>query len=295
MKKIFIFVSFALSVVFTPVMATDTVKIVVGLSPGGSTDLTARLVAKYVNIESNLQAIVENKPGGESKIAVTHLQSLTRQSDLAVFLSHSSNLITTTASTDLMALKYIASVRTFLIVRSDSKLTLRDVCSSKQHLNIGVGGKFTHGEIFLKMLPKECRKNFTIISYKSAAPAAIDLVGGHIDIYAGTPAPMRGFLDDNRVRIMASIGPITTRDVPVLRPDIYQTSPDIGALYVLVDKNMDQTRIDKLTAIFDRVLDNKDFAKELSNLELVKFPTRQHRFLSEMLTVQSLLDSATEK
>jgi tripartite-type tricarboxylate transporter receptor subunit TctC len=290
MKKIFIFVSLALSVVFTPVMATDAFKIVVGLSPGGSTDLTARLVAKYVNIESNLQSIVENKPGGESKIAVTHLQSLTRRSDLAVLLSHSSNLITTTASTDLVALKYIASVRTFLIVRSDSKLTLQDVCSSKQHFNIGVGGKFTHGEIFLKMLPEECRKNFTIISYKSAASAATDLVGGHIDIYSGAPAPVRGFLDDNRVRILGSVGPITTRNVPVLRPDIYQTSTDVSALYVLVDKNMDQTRINKLTAIFDKVLDNKDFVKELSNLELVKFSTRQHILFSEILEVQSLLN-----
>lgn len=275
-----------------PVMANDSIKIVVGLAPGGTTDLTARLIAKYIDKEQNSSTVVENRPGGESKIAMTHLQTLTRQGNLAVFLSHSSNLIPTTAATNLVPLRYVASAKTVLVTRSDSALKADDVCNSKRNINIGVGGNFTHGEIFLKMLPNDCKKNFTIVNYKSGALAVIDLVGGHIDMFAGGPAVIKSFVEDRRLRVLASLGPISEKNISSFRPDVYQTSPDIGALYLLVDRGMSESQIEKLLNVLDKVLENKTFLKELNDLTLTRMSNRQpiqQKFISEIVFVQSLL------
>jgi tripartite-type tricarboxylate transporter receptor subunit TctC len=291
MKKLIV-ISLVLLFGISSAMAGEPVKIVVGLAPGGSTDLTARLLAKYISLESNLAAVVENRPGGESKIAMSHLQTITQQGSSAVFLSHSSNLITTTARTDLLPLQYVTSAKTHLVVRSDSNLVAENLCHSDRNITVGVGGNFTHGEIFLKMLPSECRKNFTIITYKSGAPAVVDLIGGHIDAFAGGPAVVKAFVDSGRARVLASLGPIADGDVPVFRPDIYRTASDIGALYLLVDRNMSQSQIEKLTPVLDKVIKNKNFLKELSDLGLTRLPTRQpvqQRFVKEIVTVQSIV------
>ncbi|HST01295.1 MAG TPA: tripartite tricarboxylate transporter substrate-binding protein, partial [Usitatibacter sp.] len=48
---------------------THTVKLVVGYPPGGTTDVLARLITKWLSEHLGQQFIVENKPGGGNNIA----------------------------------------------------------------------------------------------------------------------------------------------------------------------------------------------------------------------------------
>lgn len=287
MKKLIV-VSLVLLFGATTVAANESIRIVVGLAPGGTTDLTARAIAKYMQEESNVVAVVENRPGAESKIAVAHLNNLTRRGEPAVLVSHGSNL-STVAHEQLMPLTYIASAKTYLATRSDSTLTASDLCSPGRHVTVGVGGHLTHGEIFLRMLPKDCQKNFTIVTYKSGAPAVVDLVGGHIDMFAGGLVVLNSFVEDGRLRLLSSMGPLPSK-TSSLNSHIFSTAPDVGALYIIIDKNMDADQVKSIKAIMNKVVKNKNFTKDLANLKLHRSHRTfiQNQFGHEISVVQTI-------
>src|SRR5690606_30675245 len=49
------------------------VKVLVGYTPGGTTDLVARIVAKGLSDELKQSFVVENKPGASNNIAMTEV------------------------------------------------------------------------------------------------------------------------------------------------------------------------------------------------------------------------------
>src|ERR1700744_1405325 len=45
-------------------LSSKPIRIIVGLAPGGGTDVTARLIAQRLAVSLNTSVFVENKPGG---------------------------------------------------------------------------------------------------------------------------------------------------------------------------------------------------------------------------------------
>src|SRR5438445_12167955 len=68
---------FALLVVFAPAHAqtfpSKAIRIIVPYAPGGSIDLTARLIAKHLQDSVGQNVIVENKPGANAAIGIETL------------------------------------------------------------------------------------------------------------------------------------------------------------------------------------------------------------------------------
>ena len=66
-------VSLAAPMLWAQAMPTQPIRIVVGFSPGGGTDILARVIAQKLSVMWNTTMIVENKAGAAGTIAVDYV------------------------------------------------------------------------------------------------------------------------------------------------------------------------------------------------------------------------------
>src|SRR6266849_5869390 len=169
------------------------IRLLVGLSAGGATDVMARLVAQKMGESLRTTVIVENKVGGNFIPALRELTSAAPDGHTLFFIS-TSTLITQPLHPDypfdLTKLTPICQVATgplILVVRKD--LPIKNVSdlvayakANPGKLSFGAGGGTGSSLYFAtELLKSKTGIKLNIVNYRGAGPALNDLLGGHID------------------------------------------------------------------------------------------------------------------
>jgi tripartite-type tricarboxylate transporter receptor subunit TctC len=169
------------------------IRLLVGLSAGGATDVMARLVAQKMSESLRTTVIVENKVGGNFIPALRELTSSPPDGHTLFFISTSA-LITQPLHPDypfdltkLTPVTQVATGPLILVARND--LGIKSVKALVDHatknpgaLKFGAGGG-TGSSLYLatELLKARTGIKVTVVPYRGAAPALNDLLGGHID------------------------------------------------------------------------------------------------------------------
>ncbi|MES2186615.1 MAG: tripartite tricarboxylate transporter substrate binding protein [Pseudomonadota bacterium] len=169
------------------------IKIVVGTSPGGITDLGARKLAELASKELRGQPIViENKPGAMGTVAVGQIARGTTDGYTVMAVSTSSVLIgplTTKVGFDpLKDLAYLmnyAGPSQALLVRSDSKYQTLDQLIADAKANPGAIAYATYGVadaggFGIKALSKAKGVSFNQIPYQGSSQQLVALLAGEV-------------------------------------------------------------------------------------------------------------------
>ena len=173
--------------------AGKPIRLIVGLSAGGGTDVTARLVAQKMSVSMGMNVIVENKAGGNFIPALREVTNAPADGHTLYFISTSS-LITQALHADypldIMKLAPVTEVATGpLILVAKNSLGVKSVkeliaLANKNPGTIKFGsGGGTGSSLYLATVLLKARTgiNINIVPYRGAAPALNDLLGGHID------------------------------------------------------------------------------------------------------------------
>ncbi len=170
------------------------IRIIVGLVPGGATDVMARLIAQKLGESLKTAAIVENRPGG---LFIPALRDLTASpaDGHTLFMISTSVLVTQPIHPDypfdlrkMTPITEVASGPLILVARKD--LPIRSVADlidfakkNPEKLSFGSGGG-TGSSFYLatELLKMKTGIRPTHVPYKGAAAALNDLLGGHIDL-----------------------------------------------------------------------------------------------------------------
>ena len=169
------------------------IRLIVGLSPGGATDVMARLMAQRMSDSMRTTVIVENKVGGNFIPALRELTSSPADGHTLFFISTSA-LITQPLHPDypfdltkLTPVTQVATGPLILVARNGlgikSVKELIDYANKNpDKLRFGVGGG-TGSSLYLatELLKARTGIKITIVPYRGAAPALNDLLGEHID------------------------------------------------------------------------------------------------------------------
>ncbi len=169
------------------------IRLIVGLSAGGATDVMARLVAQKMTESMRTTVFVENKVGGNFIPALRELTGAAPDGHTLFFISTSA-LITQPLHPDypfdLTRLTPVTQVATGpLILVARNGIGIRSVRELIEHagrnpdkLRFGVGGG-TGSSLYLatELLKARTGIRITIVPYRGAAPALNDLLGEHID------------------------------------------------------------------------------------------------------------------
>ena len=174
-------------------LSAKPIKLIVGLSAGGATDVMARLVAQKMSESLRTNVFVENRTGGIFVPALRDLTSAPPDGHTLFFISTSA-LITQPLHPDypfdlrnMTPVTQVATGPLILVARNDlgvkSVRELVDMAKQKpDKLRFGVGGG-TGSSLYLatELLKARTGIKVTVVPYRGAAPALNDLLGSHID------------------------------------------------------------------------------------------------------------------
>lgn len=199
------------------------VALVVGATPGGSLDLTARLLQRILDQQKLVPTpvVVLNKPGAGQGLAWEYLRE--RGNDGHAIALGGPNLASNPIlGTHMIGYRDVTTIAllfddyTALVVRADSPLkSMRDVAERLRKdpgaLTIGVGpalggGAHIGAVVGLKAAGVHL-PGVRFVVYKSAGEALTAVIGGEVNIAAGTVANYPPQLAAGRIRVIGVTAP----------------------------------------------------------------------------------------
>jgi tripartite-type tricarboxylate transporter receptor subunit TctC len=195
----------------TPALAQQAkiLTLVVPFPPGGSTDALARLLQAHLQTKLGRTVLVENKSGaagslGAAQVAKSAPDGMTF---LVTFDSHAVipailEKPQLDVEKDLMPV-FLVGTAPYVIAANASRpfKTFADVIAASkakpgsiQYASVGIG---TLGHLAMTMLAKQADVDITHVPYRGGGPAMNDVLGGHVDLIAGSAALITAQLGPN--------------------------------------------------------------------------------------------------
>ena len=271
---------------------TRPIKFVVPYTPGGTTDILARLMSVWLTDRLKQSVIVENKPGGGNNIG-TEYAIKSAPDGYTIFLVNPANAINATLYKnlgfnflkDMAPVAGIIRVPNVLTVRKDfpAKNVQEFIAYAKQNpgkVNMASSGSGTSvhlsGELFKSMTGIDMKH----IPYKGAGPATSDLLGGQVDLIFDNMPSMISHIRGGSVR---ALGVTTAQRSPAL-PDVpaiqevvpgYEASAWFG---ISAPKGTPAYAINRLNREVQAALADPGMREKFANLGGVPMPGTPEQF-----------------
>jgi len=217
----------------TPARAADyptrPVNLVVAFTPGGPSDVLARILGKKLEQILGQPFVIENRPGAGGNVAA---EQVARAAPDGYTLLNGNNSILATnaalyktinfdAEADFAPVSLIGSQANILVVNPkipaktmNELITLIRANPGKYNFASSGHGAAAHlaGELF----KTAAKIDIVHVPYKGAAPALQDVIAGHVDMMFATAASVVAHIRDGQVRALAVTTPTRTAVMPEL-------------------------------------------------------------------------------
>ena len=171
-----------------------SIKLLVGASPGGTTDTVARAIAPPLSASLGRPVIVENRPGAGGNLAADAVAKSPPDGStlLVAFTSHTINStlypkLPYDPVADFTPISMIATVPSLLM--GHPKLPAQDLAAlialaraNPGTLSIAIGGIGSSLHLAGQQLKMMAGLDLLTVPYKGTAPALTDLLGGQVDM-----------------------------------------------------------------------------------------------------------------
>ncbi len=221
---------------------TKSVRMVVGLAPGGLVDVLVRQIQPYLTTALGQPVVVDNRGGAGGNVAGNEVAH--NGGDGHTFLV----VPTTTESVnpalfskmpfefgkDLRPVALLADSKLFLLVRSSlgvdtTEAFIEYAKKNPGKLTYGSAGNGTTPHLTAELLKKATGIQATHVPYRGVAPAVQDLVAGQIDFMFG-PATVFPFVQSGKLKVLA----VASRTRALIAPEV-KTLMDSGIQGVVGD------------------------------------------------------------
>jgi tripartite-type tricarboxylate transporter receptor subunit TctC len=260
------------------------VRIIVPVSPGGITDIVARVAAEYVTARTGQPAVVENRTGAGGNIGLEAVVrsapdgyvlgvAATSQIAIAPFTSRHMGF---DPLADLTPVAPIAEAPQFLVVNSKVPAkTLQEFIAHARrnpgklnYVSLGPGSTVSlAGDRFARL----AQVDMVPVQYRGTAPGITDLVTDNVQMISIGIAPVLGFVQSGALRVLAAG---TTRRLPYL-PDV-PTAAEAGLpgyemttwFALFAPAGTPKPVVDKLNALMRDLVADAAAAKRLTDLHI---------------------------
>jgi tripartite-type tricarboxylate transporter receptor subunit TctC len=205
------------------------VTFVVPYTPGGATDLFARLLAQKLEQRLGRPFVVENKPGASAVIAATAVARAAPDGYTIMMASSTPMALNVTVrknlpydpTVDLVPVALVARVPYVLVVNPD--LPVRSVADLVKlvkekpgQIAFGTPGPGTFHHLNAELFKSMFGLDLIHVPYKGTLPALNDIIGGHIQLMFSDVPPALGLIAAGKLRALG----VTTRDRLTAAPEI---------------------------------------------------------------------------
>jgi len=252
-------------------------RIVVGFTPGTTTDITARALAQALTARLGQQVIVENREGANSGIAnsiVAHANA-----DGHTLLIGTLSLVVSPLlykelpfdPKDLAPVSLVVLTQNVICVNprieaSSIKELITLAKARPGQLRYGSSGRGSSAFLTLELFKSMAGIELQEIPYKSTSQAVTDLMSGEIPIYPPSLVSAIPLIKSGRIRPLAVTGPKRSSIAPDI-PTVSETIPGYdaatGVYGVMVPVKTPKPVVDKLYREIIAVLKTPDFRERM--------------------------------
>ncbi len=255
-----------------------TIRLVVPYTPGGGTDIVARVIAAKMSESIGQNVVVENRPGANGNIGMEAVAKSAADGYTIVYALFAQYAVNPHLYQKLAFDPLKDLVPVALMVRSPYVLVTHPAVPVKNVKELIALARARRGELAYatpgygsgshlsgEMLKAMAKLDLTHVSYKGAGPALVDTVAGQVPMTFATWSSSGAYARAGRVRALAVT---TARRVSVLPdlPAISETLPgyDMSVWYgVSAAAGTPREVIAKLNAELNRVLQAPDFRSRI--------------------------------
>ncbi|NYT24399.1 tripartite tricarboxylate transporter substrate binding protein [Alcaligenaceae bacterium] len=269
------------------VQASQPVRLQVGFSPGGTTDIIARLVADGMSKQLGRDIIVENRPGASGNIAAAQVAEATADGHTMLFApsSHATNatLYKTKFNTekDFSAVGLVASTPYVLVVHpslpvhtvADLIGYLKDRPGELAYASASVG---TAQHLAGEMFKEAAGVDMLHVPYKGSAAAFSDLAAGRTPIMFDNIAVVLPHIKSGAVRALAVTSAARSpllADVPTVMESGLSDFEISGWFALLVPQGTQTDVIGGLNSRLNDTINEPAFRERLQQLGAEIIPT----------------------
>lgn len=234
-------VAIGLGLMGQPVIAQDgqPIKIIVGFSAGGVTDVLARVFAEDLRRRLNATVVVENKPGGSGTIATAMVSKAPPDGTTLIMIPGTHTMVPSIQKVDFdtkTALTYISLIATapsMLTVNKDTKYTdvksvIDDARARPGEIAYGSSGVGSTSHFMGILFEREAKVKLNHIPFKSSGESLQAVMGGHVPMSFSAVNQAVGAVKSGDVRALA----IGSEKRSVYLPDV-PTFAEVGLPKVL--------------------------------------------------------------
>jgi tripartite-type tricarboxylate transporter receptor subunit TctC len=207
---------------------TKPLRVVVGLAPGGGTDIVARMVGQRLTGAIGQQVIIDNRAGASGNIAAEIVARAPADGYtlIVVTASHAINpslysklsydpIKDFSAITQLTAQPYLFVVNPSVPAKNVKEFVAL-AKSRKGGLTYASSGSGLLGHLGMELLKSQARFDAVHIPYKGAGPALVDTIAGQVDVFFPTIISGLPQVRNGKVRVIG----VTTLKRAALLPDV---------------------------------------------------------------------------
>jgi len=275
LKKLFISACISGASLFAVSAHADTLTLVVGASPGGTTDLIARGLSKDLGELLDQTVIVENKPGAGGNIAANFVARSKKDGNtlLVSFTSFSVNAslyksLPFDPLEDFTPISLLAEVPSVLIAHESFPAdTVQDVIDILKEnpgkYSFGIGGIGSSLHMATANFMMQADIDELMVPYKGTAPAIQDLLGGELDLMFASTENVTGLLDSDRVKVIGLTGEVSAPQFKEF-PQISDTLSEFSSkawFGIFAPAGISQERLAELTDAVHLAAESPDYTK----------------------------------
>jgi Uncharacterized protein conserved in bacteria len=260
------------------------VRIVVGFSAGGSTDVVARILAKELSEELGQSFVVENKPGGGSNIAASEVARAKPDGYTLLMVAVTSAINETLyRNLDFSLVKDFAPValgvkvpNVLVVNPSVPAKTVKELVdyakANPGKLAFASSGSGTSIHMAGELFKIQAGVDAMHVPYKGSAPAVTDLIGGQVHFMFDNMPSAWPHVQAGKLRALA----VTTSERSKSAPDLPTMAEsgfkdfDVSSWFGLIaPAGTPADVVDKLNAAVQKALDKPEVQKRFTDLGAV--------------------------
>nr|WP_233582928.1 tripartite tricarboxylate transporter substrate binding protein [Candidimonas sp. SYP-B2681] len=269
------------------------IKLVVGFSAGGTTDVVARILGKEIGDALGQPVVVENRPGAGSNIATEmvsraapdgytlYMVAVTSAINQTLYKNLRFDLVKDFAPVSLgVRVPNILVVNPSVPVKSVKELV--DYAKANPgKLNFASSGSGTSIHMAGELFKQLAKIDATHIPYKGSSPAMTDLIGGQVDFMFDNMPSAWPHVAAGKLRALA----VTTAERSKAAPDLPTMqesgfpSYDVSSWFgIIAPKGTPDDIVNKLNSVIQTAMAKPDVQARLADLGAVPAKTTPAEF-----------------
>ena len=256
------------------------ITMIANYTPGGSSDMSARALAKYAQKQLGQPIMVVNKPGAAGSLGVGAIAAA-KPDGYTIGLTTYGPLTMAPHMYDLpynalTDFEYIMGYGKYMYgpcVRSDSAIkTVKDLIdyakANPGKVKYSDPGKATPNNFGMILLGKAAGVQWESVTFKGAPEAVTACLGGHVDVVSQNPLDVVPYIQAGRLRLLVSFCDTRWEWVPEV-----QTARELGYKFDVVSwlalgapKGTPGPVMEKLRSIFKMAMGDPEFLDIMKNM-----------------------------